>query len=172
MLTSESGGLGRDITVVISSADPSTGEAGTELQRITRLNTDCRGEVRRDLTLLQDYGAIRLTGFNTVEQGTVSTAESVQLTYIIRNDGVLPAVLMSAVKESPFLTNPSEQLLISAFQEIEPGQELTFLEIATIDLEDAAASNTEYVFDLFITGEGLESGNPCSDRANYFFRIN
>lgn len=161
-----SSGLGRESTIVISSVV--SGGPGTELQRIEKLNTHCRGQEGEDLTLLQDYGAIQLVGFDTNEQGEVNTEENILLKYVIRNEGSLPAVLLSAVKENPFLTDPTEQLLIESSQTLEPGEDIEFLEIRTLDMEEA---DQDYNVGLYITGEGLQSGRSCFDRASYFFQI-
>lgn len=162
--------LGRDITIMVMELDAATGlPTPTELQRINRLDTSCGGEPGKDLTLGQDYGAVRLVGFETQEQGLVSTVETITVTYAIRNDGVFPALLLSTFSQSPFV-NGSRQLLSEA-QTILDGEELSFTETASLNVENAAQAGTLFQFGLFLTGDGAASGLPCFDQADYFFRV-
>jgi hypothetical protein len=101
-------------TIMLLKLDAATGlPTPTELQRISRLDTSCGGEPGKDLTLLQDYGDVRLVGFETQEQGLVSTEETNTVAYSIRNDFAFPALLLSAFSESLFV-NGSRQLLYEA----------------------------------------------------------
>jgi hypothetical protein len=164
------GGLGQDITIMLLELDAATGlPTSTELQRINRLDTSCGGEPGKDLTLLQDYGAVRLVGFETQEQGLVSIEETILVTYSIRNDGAFPALLLSAFSQSPFV-NGSRQLLSEA-QPLLHGEELLFTETATLNLESAAQDGILFEFGLFLTGDGVTSGLPCFDQSDYFFRV-
>jgi hypothetical protein len=163
-------GLGQDITIVLLELDAATGlPTPTELQRINRLDTSCGGEPGKDLTLLQDYGAVRLVGFETQEQGLVSTDETITVTYSIRNDGAFPALLLAAFSESPFV-NGSRQLLSEA-QTLLHGEEVLFTETATLNVASAAQAGTLFEFGLFLTGDGVTSGLTCFDQANYFFQV-
>jgi hypothetical protein len=167
---SVTGGLGQDITIVLLEFDAATGlPTPTELQRINRLDTSCGGEPGKDLTLLQDYGAVRLVGFETQEQGLVSTKETITVTYSIRNDGAFPALLLSAFSESPFV-NGSRQILSKA-RTLLHGEELLFTETATLHVESAAQAGTLFEFGLFLTGVGVTSSLPCFDQGDYIFRV-
>jgi hypothetical protein len=163
-------GLGRDITIMVLELDIATGlPTPTELQRINHLDTGCGGELGKDLTLLHDYGGVRLVGFETHEQGLVSTVETITLTYAIRNNGAFPALLLSTFSQSPFV-NGSRQLLSEA-QTLLDGEELSFTETASLNVKNAAEAGTLFQFGLFLTGDGAASGLPCFDQADYFFRV-
>jgi len=70
------------------------GIPGEELQNI-KIGTRCKeGD---DLTLLKDYGALQLLGFENDSQGVVDSYVDVQMTYMIENKGSANAEELKAV---------------------------------------------------------------------------
>ena len=63
------------------------------------------------------------------------------------------------------------QLLSNSSQDLAVGEFRTFNTTSSINLGEASAANTEFRYDLFITGESIQSGVPCFDSANYIFQI-
>ena len=164
-------GVEREVLdIFIFSVNENTGGPGTEIQRVSDFTLDCNGESDRDLTLTQDIGALRVTSFETVEQGPISVFENFTVSYIVTNGGAAPAVLQSAFTTNPFVEG-SQQLLPDSTQTLAAGESLTINSTSSINLEEASASNTEFRYDLYITGESIGSGLPCFDAANYAYRI-
>jgi hypothetical protein len=156
-------GLTRDITVTISTVDLATGGPGTELQQVTGIRTECEGQLGRDLTLLTNYGAMRLVSFSNPEQGTQSILEELAVTYTVRNEGVLAATVTSAVRTVP----GTVELLTDGEQLLSPDAVLRFEDTVTVNLSEQSGETVR--FDLFAAGRGTVSSRECFDNERYSF---
>ena len=120
------------------------------------------------LILGKDYGAMKLTYFESERDGVQSLYATIQLTYSVENDSVFDAVISSAVKSSFF--SGSEELVpgnqpIARFEEVQ-----LFRETEVLNLEEAAEQLVGYVFGLVVEGNRGET-LTCGDDAVYFFRV-
>lgn len=156
------------ISITISSVND--GIPGIPLQILDRVDLGCDGRVGEDLTLKQNFGALQLTAFENDDQGVNSILEQVTMTYIAKNDGVLPATVFSVMKTSAFETEAVVLVDNNNPQQLEAGQEVSFVEdTAQINLQSQIGE--EFRFDLDVMGEGTRSGQSCVDSTAYIFRV-
>jgi hypothetical protein len=159
-------GLARRITITIYTVDPATGGPGIVLQQIRDIRTECDGQLGRDLTLLQNYGALQLVSFTNPDQGTQSIIELLSVSYTVINEGALTATVASAVKSVP---GTVEELLADGEQLLGPGALLRFEDNVTVNLSEQ--SGETIVFNLFTSGRGTASGRECVDNQRYSFLV-
>lgn len=138
------------------------------------IETTCHGQSNRDVTLLQNHGALQVVSFTNADQGTQTVLQKLTFTYVVRNDAVgVHAQVVSAVKTVPrsdpttVLSTPPESSLVLA-----PGQEVTLgTDVLMLNAAAAAAVGTTYQYDLEVSGIGVESGQPCFDEESYVFKV-
>ena len=169
-ISNPSGFSRNQIKIEIYLYDPTEDDnRGDRLQR-ERIEPLCEDNPE-SLTLGTDYGAMKLTFFQSERDGIQSLYATVQLTYTIENDSVFDAVISSAVKSSFF--SGSEELVpgnqaIGRFEEVE-----IFQESQTLNLEEASQAVIGFLFGLVV--EGRRDDGPislaCDDNAVYFFTV-
>jgi hypothetical protein len=160
-----SSGLERDLEVTIYS--PANGAAGSVLQELGKIELDCEGD-EGGLTLLQEFGALQLTGFTNPDQGSQSVLDDVTITYFVRNAGVLGATATSASATGGF--DSSTLTLISSATELGPGEQLSFPQ-ETVRLNLLDEGGNEFRFEASVTGAGTVSGITCDDSEAFIFRV-
>lgn len=161
-----SSGLDDRLAITISTVNDGVPEL--PLQVLERVNLGCEGTSGQDLTLLQDYGALQLTGFSNPDQGINSVLEDVTMTYTVRNDGIMSATALTANRTSAFEPG-SFDLLEGSPVVLAPDESRSFSEVSILNLQDG--SGNEYVFDFQVSGEGTQSGIICGDSRTYLFRV-
>lgn len=122
---SSDGEYGEGTTIVLYTVE--NDQRGDELQRLEIL-TDC--DSGSDLTLLNRYGALELTGFTNAVQGEQSIQAQINLIYAVKNGGSQSATVNSALIidafdggpieliDSPFTLQPQEEQILSENNQI------------------------------------------------------
>lgn len=161
-------GFSSRLSVTISTV--SNGNPGSPLQVLDRVDLGCEGREGRDLTLLQNVGALQLIAFSNSDQGYNSMLEEISMAYSVKNDGVLRATALSVVRSSAFEAVPVVLVEQANPQQMEPGQEIAYSEATVlINLQDERGQ--EFRFDLDVVGEGTQSQRTCLDSTAFVFRV-
>ncbi|CAB9500048.1 leucine rich repeat [Seminavis robusta] len=90
------------VTIVISTVPVGFPRPGLPLQVIHRVPLSCLGTAGRDLTLSEDFGALRVVSFSNLDQGVQSIVEEITLTYTIHNYGRVDARVDEAMVQNDF----------------------------------------------------------------------
>lgn len=152
----------------ITISTVSNGQPGLQLQYLQRVDVKCEGRAGEDVTLLDEYGALQVVSFESTDQGLQSIYDDITITYIVRNEGVLTATALSALKTSTF--EDSQELLDTGGAQLAPGTSLSFPS-PKVEINLAESSGSDFVFTLDVTGEGTQSGQACSDSETLAIRI-
>jgi hypothetical protein len=129
--------------------------------------TGCTGS---DVVLYDTYGGVlQLSAFANTVSGLVYGFATVELDYILQNNGDKPISVNSAVVVSDFSgTNSliSSPLTIPGNGQIDLGNET-----AIVNLEAAKNAATVFHFMLNATGTASGTGFPCVDATQYVFSV-
>lgn len=151
-----------DITISTVAAGGGPGETRQEM----RLAATCAAG--DDLTLLNAFGGLLLSGFTNEQTGMQNAFATVQITYAVENRGVLNADVTRAVSNSPW---NGESVLLDSPSTIEFRDELALgnPEVRTINL--IIESMTTYSFQLDVQGRSTAGQIACSDTRNFAFTV-
>jgi hypothetical protein len=129
--------------------------------------TGCTGS---DVVLYDTYGGVlQLSAFANTVSGLVYGFATVELDYILQNNGDKPVTVTAATVVSDFSgTNSliSSPLTIPGNGQVDLGNET-----AIINLNDAKAAGSTFHFLLNATGTASVTGFPCVDATQYAFSI-
>jgi hypothetical protein len=136
---------------------------GVLLQTLT-LPTTCTDEP--PYTLNEDYGALRLVQYNSDLDGIRSEFATIQMSYVVSNDGPFGASITSAPLTSAF----SGEQDIGSFVVGPRSQSQIFTETSTINLLTSAGMTFD--FSLSIEGSSTTDAAPvCASDTTYSFTI-
>jgi hypothetical protein len=120
---------------------------------------------------------VTLTALTTVLDGERSIFVEVQVSYIVVNDGPLPAILSSGVVDSLFFSGPGQELIGTpeSLDKFESSKTL-LVETKQVNLQDELAPRfppfQPFVFGLFTQGTADTSGMvECSDLTGLHFTV-
>jgi len=134
--------------------------------QISSMSVQCREEDQ--LTLLDTYGSLQLTGFKNAEMGDQQVYANVEITYTSTNTGIFDANLLKATVTSPF-SGRYEGLPEDIMPQEAPSDTETFTESVLLNL--AASSGANYEFDFAVEGEGTLSGQACNEDASFSIQV-
>ena len=155
-----------EIVATISTLDfDEAAEAnnGILLQTLT-LPTTCTAEV--PFTLNEDYGALKLIQYNSDLDGIQSEFATIQMSYVVSNDGPFGASITSAPLTSAF--SGSQDL--GTFVVNPRSQSQVFTETSTINLLENVGTTFDFAFS--IEGSSTTDAAPvCASDTTYSFTV-
>ena len=141
------------------------GMRGEELQRLV-IPTSCNPD--DDLTLLNQYGALELTGFTNAASGQQSIEANIELVYAVENAGFQSANVESALIIDAFDGGPIE-IVDSPFELQSDGQSVLFRNVQLLNLRLKEQLGRVDTFFLSITGTSVSNDIACTSTAQLSF---
>ena len=140
---------------------------GDRLQR-ERINPSC---TVNELELGKEYGASTLTSFTDEANGQQALYATVEISYLIQNDSVFPAIAESGIVSS-FFSGPNQEKIRNEL-EVDRFDILSlFTETQTLELEAASQAPVGFIFGLQLSGRvDNELETRCLDTATYNFVV-
>lgn len=157
------GEYGPTTTVTVYTFDSDV--KGDLLQTLT-IPTGCSTD--EDLTLLNQYGALELTGFTNAASGEQGIEAEIELIYAVENAGIQSAEVESALIIDAFDGGPIE--IINNPLLLEPtALSILFRNQQLLNLRLKEQLGRTDTFFLSITGSSTENAIPCTDTAQLSF---
>ena len=136
-----------------------------DIIQILDIPTSCDQE--DDLTLLNQYGALELTGFTNAALGQQGISAAIDLIYRVVNNGFQPSEVSSALILDHFDGGPFPILDEPAI--LQPGAELELSNTPRILNLRSKEQEGDYRFFLQVEGTSVAFGNFCQDSVQLVF---